>query len=117
MANEKILSVAPCLRGENELSKYPRIGISEEYFVQRADGLLHIVFFNHETDVNLRRALGNHTHVSLRKRAKNFGCDPASAANVLPNQTDDRFASFVLHIRELLEVGCNRWDGFSGIDR
>ncbi len=84
--------------------------------MQRAYGFFHIVFFDHEADVNLRRALRNHTHVCLRQRAKDFGRDTASTANILAHQTDDRLASFILHIGKLLQVGSDGRNCLGGID-
>src|SRR5215468_2832722 len=92
------------------------IRIGEKHLMKCSHSFVYIVFFDHEADVDLRRSLRNHANVRFWQHAENLCSDAACATDIFTNQADDRFASFILHVRQLFQVGGDCWNRLGGID-
>ena len=98
----------PRLGGATILREDFRVGFGEEGVVQAADYFGGVVFFDHESQVNFRRALRDHANLHVFQQAENLGGDAGRVAQVLAHQADDGLASLILHVGQLGKIGGQR---------
>ena len=92
------------------------VGVGEEGLVERADGLVHVFFVDHEAHVNLACALRDHADVDVRDGGKDAAGNAVMTPNILTYQTDEGFAALVFYVGDLAEVGADCRELFVGID-
>ena len=63
------------------------------------------VFFDHEGQVNFRRALGDHADFFIGEFTEYMSGDAWRLAEIFPYQAHDGFAAFIFHVGELGQIG------------
>src|SRR5271165_6875011 len=85
--------------------------------MEPANGFWNIGFVDHESQINLRRPLGNHAHVDVANGVEHLRRNARGFADIFADQADDSFAARILHEGELLQVRCNLRDSLVRVDR
>src|SRR5579884_1539296 len=83
--------------------------------METANGFRNIVFIDHEGEVNLRGALGNHAHIDVAEGGE-YACGNArGAANIFSYEANNGFAALVFDVGDFGEVGREIRNRFVGI--